>query len=232
VLDEQRVQRDPVPLVDRATERRLRLLGRPGADDPQPVRDPMDVRIDRDRREPEAEDEDAVGGLRRDRREGDQLVVLPRDLAAVAPEDLLRDRADRAALRPVEADRPDQRFQHGGPGPGETLGVGEPGEQASARDIGVRVAGPLGEDRADEDLERVLGVVAQVRPAPVAGPVERAQPVEERLPGEPRPVRGVAHLRSARPTGARAVGGRGPTPGSLRSGSSPTSSARSSSPIR
>lgn len=96
-------------------------------------------------------------------------------------------------------------------------------EELGARPVGRRIAGPLGEDRPDKDLERVLGVVSKIGDPPVAPAVERAQPVEDRLPWE--------RIRCGH---SRPPEGGGVDPGSERSGSSspPGSSARRSSPIR
>jgi hypothetical protein len=63
VLHEEGVERDPVRGVDHSGERALGLLGGPGSDDAEAVRDAMDVRVDRDRGDPVPEHEDAVGGL-------------------------------------------------------------------------------------------------------------------------------------------------------------------------
>jgi len=233
VLDEQRVHRDPEARVDPLAERRLRLLGRPGPDDAEPVRDPVDVRVDRDRRDPVAEDEHAVRGLRPDPGERDELVERARDRPSEPPEDLAGAGADDPRLDPVEPSRADEPLQLGRPGPGEGRRVREPAEQERARPVGVRVARALGEDRADEHLERVLGMVPQVRPPPVPGPVERAQAVEEPLPVE-RGRRGSGTHRCSPPPRWALAASRTAvvSPGSERSGSSRSSGSRRSSPTR
>jgi hypothetical protein len=233
VLDEEGVERDPVAGGDHPLERRFGLLRAPGPNEPEPVRDPVDVRIDGDRGQPVAEDEDAPGGLRPDPREGDQLAARARDLAAVALEELPGARTDPSRLGPIEPDRPDQRLELGDRRPGERPGVRVPGEQRGRGDVRRLVAGPLGEDRADEHLERVLRVVAQVRDPPVPRPVEAREAIEDRLPieragrrGGQAPLPGPAGPRERR-------GGRAPSrPGSERSGSSPPAAPRSSSPTR
>ena len=233
MLDEQGVDGDPVPRVDPFSQRSLGLFGRPGPHDAEPVRDPMDVGVHRDRRDPVAEDEDAVRGLRPDAGERHERFKVAGDHSAEPLQDLGRHPAEDPGLHPVEPRRPDQWFDLGRGGAGERRRVREPLEEAGACDVGVRVAGPLREDRADEDLERVLCVVAQVRSPPVPRAVERAQPVEEPFPVEPggRTVQG-AHggpLRAfAEPPVRTAVD----TPGSERSGSSPSSAPRNSSPTR
>jgi hypothetical protein len=63
VLDEERIDRDPVARIDRLAESRFGLFGSPGPDDAETVRDAVHVGVDRDRRDPVAEDEDAVRGL-------------------------------------------------------------------------------------------------------------------------------------------------------------------------
>ena len=222
MLDEQRVDRDPVAGVYGRAEALLGLLRGRRAHDPEAVGDPVDVGVDGDRRDPVAEDEDAVRGLRPDAGQREQRLVVPGHRSPVLLEDRPRARADDPALRPVEADRPHDRLEHPRVGSGERPRVREPCEEPGARDVGVRVARPLGEDRPDEHLERVLGVVAQVRPAPVPGAVERREPVEQELPVE----------RPRLPRAGHGCSGGGPWPGSLRSGSSVAPSSRRSSPTR
>jgi hypothetical protein len=226
VLDEQRVERYPVAPVDDPGELGLGLLGALRSDDPEPVGDPVHVGVDRDRGDAVAEDEDAVRRLRADVGEAHERVELPRHRAAEFREDRPRAVAHRAALHPVETRRADERLDLGRGGRGERRRVGEPGEEAGARGVGVRVARPLREDRADQHLERVLGVVPEVRGPPVARAVERRQPVEDRLP-VPRGEAGHGHGRVRGALGAVSI------PGSERSGSSSAPpSARRSSPTR
>ncbi len=232
MLDEQRVERDPVPRRDDRPQALLGRLRAGGPHDAEPVGDPVHVGVDRDRRDPVAEDEHAVRGLRPDAAEPDELVVRPRDLAAVPLEDRPRDVADHAALRPVEPDRTQDRAQVPLGGVGEAPRVGIAGEQIGRGAVGVGVPGPLREDRADQHLERVLGVVAEVRPAPVPRAVERRQPVEQELPVEPGRGRLRRGHRRFRPGAGLAGTGGGPWPGSLRSGSSVASGSRRSSPTR
>ncbi len=235
MLDEQRVQRDPVARVDHRAQPRLGLLGGPGPHDAEAVRDPVYVGVDGDRGDPVAENEDAVGGLRADAGQARELGERPGHHAAEPREDRLGAVADRPGLRPVETDRPDQRPDLGRAGRRERPGVGEPGEQRRGGDVGLLVARALREDRPDEDLERVDGVVAQVRDAPVARPVERRQAVEDPLPVGRGAARG-GHPElagSGRPSdGAAGRAGGGPVPGSERSGSSCGPSPRRSSPTR
>jgi hypothetical protein len=224
VLHEQRVERDPVRLGHDALERRFGLLGRRRPDHAEPVRDPMHMGVDRDRRSAVPEDEHAVRGLRAHPGQRRELFVGRRDLSAEPVEDLRGARPDRPRLRPVEPDLSDQRLEIRGVRPGEGRGVGEPGEQPGARDVRLLVPRPLGEDRSDQHLERILGVVAQVRASPIAGVVERRQPVEH---GDPIEARRVAHVDPF------PAGGAVSTPGSERSGSSfPPCAVRSSSPIK
>jgi hypothetical protein len=159
VLDEERIERNPIPLVHAFPQLLFGLLWRSGVHDAEPVRDPMDVGVDRDRGDPVAEDEDAVRGLRSDPGQRDELLEGSRDLAAEPVEQVLCHGPDDPRLHTIEAGRADPAFHLGGVGPGERRSVRETGEELRARDVGVRIPGALGEDRADEHLERILGVV-------------------------------------------------------------------------
>ena len=174
MLDQERVDRNPVALGDPFAQGLFRLFGRAGPDHTESVRDPMDVRVDGDRGDPVPEDEHAVRGLGADPVERGELLKGPRNLPPESVEELRRAVADYARLDAVETGGPDEGLDLGGFRAGERGRVGEPGEQARARDIGVRVAGPLGEDCSDQHLEGVLGVVAEIRPPPIARAVERA----------------------------------------------------------
>jgi hypothetical protein len=88
VLNEERVEGDPVTGVDPLAEGGFGLLGRAGPHDAEAVRDPMDVRVDGDRRDPVAEDEHAVRGLGPDPGEGDERLELPRNGPSEPVEDL------------------------------------------------------------------------------------------------------------------------------------------------
>jgi hypothetical protein len=80
VLDEERVEGDPVATVDEVAQPILGLLGGAGPDDAEAVGDPVDMRVDGDRGDPVAEDEDAVRGLRPDPGQRGQLVERPRNV--------------------------------------------------------------------------------------------------------------------------------------------------------
>jgi hypothetical protein len=239
VLDEERVERDPVPFGDDLPQLCLRLYGGPRPHDPEPVRDAVDVGVHRDRGDRVAEDEDAVRGLGSDPPDRLELRERPRDDPAEPVADLACALADHPGLRMVEAGLPDQGFDLARIGGGEGGRVRVPGEQSGARDVGVRVAGALREDGADQHLEGILGVVPQVRTSPVAPAVERAQPVEELVPPHPVRPREYGHDRPTvrrEPAGGSTPAGSGtcsPRPGSERSGSSIASeAARKSSPTR
>jgi hypothetical protein len=239
VLYEQGVEGNPVRRVDDFAQCGLGSLRAPGSDDAQAVRDAVHVRVDGDRGDAVPEHEHAVRGLRAHAGEGHQGLVGARDLPPEPLEDLPGARPDHPGLDPVEPGRADQGFEGGRRGPGERRGVRVPGEQALARRVGVRVPRALGEDRSDEHLERILGVVAQIGPAPVAGPVQGGQAVEDLLPFGRADTGRSAHA----PVLARSPDGRGSAaeaaarasagsrPGSERSGSS-SPSPRTSSPMR
>ncbi len=235
MLYEERVERDPPRGVDARAERRLRLLRGARSHNPEAVRDAVDVGVDRHRGDAVAEDEDAVRGLRSDPGEARELGEGARDRPAEPLLDRPRARPDRPALGPVEPDRADQRKELVGAGGRERPRVGEPGEEARRGAVRRLVARPLGQDRPDQDLERVLGVVAQVRAPPRSDVVEPGEPLEEELPIE----RGAGpRAHAGRPPGPGAERGRAAgasrtvTPGSARSGSSDASWPRRTSPTR
>ncbi len=222
MLDEQGIERDPVALGHNLAEPRFRLFRRARPHHAEPVGDAVDVRVDRYRRDPVPEHEDAIRRLGPDVREREELVERARDLAAVAVEQRLRGRPDAPRLDPVETRRADQGLDLRDRRGRETTGVGVAREEPGARDVGVLVARPLREDRADEHLEGVLGVVAQVGPSPVAPAVERREPVENRDPIHAEPPVSLSGPAGAR-AGPRAQGRRGPA---RRPRGAPSASAR------
>jgi hypothetical protein len=238
VLHQERIERDPVLPVDDLAQPGFRFLGRLSTDDAEPVRDPVDVRVDRDGGDPVAKDEHAVRGLRPDAGERRQLIERRRHRTPEPVEDRPSAGANRPGLDAVEARRADQGLDIPGRGAGERSGVGIPVEESSAGRVRVRILGPLGKDGAYENLERILRMVAEVRGPPIPGPVEGREPVEDPLPVERARPRGRAHRgrpgdrgagRAARGDGSGRVGS--PRPGSERSGSS-SSGLRRSSPMR
>ena len=235
MLHEERIERDPVARVDRLAQSGLCFLGRPRPDDAESIRDAMDVGVDGDAGDPVAEHKNAVGGLRPDARERLELGDRAGDLPAEPLEEFSGALPDRARFRSVESDRPDERLDLRGPGGGHRPHIREPGEQRRGRDVGLLVTGPLGKDRADEDLERVGRVVPKVGCSPVARAVERGEAVEDRLPigrGEGPGGHAPSPFRWRSGAGWVEDCGGGPSPGSERSGSSPGASARRSSPTR
>ena len=239
MLHEQRVKGYPVRRVDHLPERGFGLLGGPRPDHAEPVRDPVHVGVDRDRRDAVPEHEHAVRGLRPDARERREEVERAGDLALETVEDRPGARADDPGLHPVEPGRTDQRLEAPRARPGERWRVGVAREEPGARDVGVRVPGPLREDRADQHLERILGVVPQVRGPPVPGAVERRQPVQDLLPvGRTEARRGIHGSglargpERARPGAEFASSVVRSRPGSERSGSSSPFLLRMSSPMR
>lgn len=232
MLDEQRVERQPERLGKDPAQLLLGLLGRVGADDPQAVRQPVHMGVHGNRGDPVAEDEDAVRRLRPDARERRQLGERPGDLPVEAVEQGPGARPHGPGFRTVEADRADQHLDLAAAGRGQRADVREPGEQPGGGHVRLLVPRPLGKDRPDQDLERVFGMVAEVGGPPVAGPVERREPVEEELPVEGGRRR-AGHPPVPRGRGAAARGGGAVSvPGSERSGSSGASRARRSSPMR
>ena len=237
MLDEERVERDPEPLGEDLLQASLGLGRRSGTDHAETVRDPVDVGVDGYRGDRVAEDQHAVRGLRPDARKGGERVERPRHVASVAIEELAGTRPDRPRLHPIEPGRANEFLDSVDRGPGERSCVRVPSEQGRGRAIRVRVARALRQDRPDQDLERILGVVPQVRPSPVPRPVEGGEAVQE---GLPRERAGPRVPRQRRPRGAERTGavgatagfGRSSTPGSERSGSVRSSGLRRSSPIR
>ena len=239
MLHEERVERDPVPRIDARPQACFGLGRGARSDDAQAVRDAVHMRVDRDRRDRIAEHEDAVRRLRPDARQRGQLVERSRHVPSEPVEERSGARADRPRLDPVEPGRADQALDRPGIGPGERRGVRIATEELRARDVRVRVPGPLGQDRAHQDLEGVLRVVAEVRGAPVSRPIQLGEPVEDGLPELGAQRRRGAHRTDPAPTrsvslGARRAsdGRRVPRPGSERSGSSEARPPLSSSPTR
>lgn len=159
MLHEEGIERDPVPHGDRSTERLLRLLGPLGPDDPEPVCDAVHVGVDRDRRDSVAKDEDAVRRLGPHPGQARQLRERPRHRPPKALEERASVPGQDSGLRAIEADRPDQRFDVGWLRPSEELHGRISREQPRARGIGRLVPCPLRENRADQHLERVFGMV-------------------------------------------------------------------------
>jgi hypothetical protein len=119
VLDKERIERDPVLRVDDLAQPLLGLLGGLRPHHAEPVGQAMDVRVDRDRRNAVAEDEDTVRGLRADAPESAELLERLRHDAVEPIEDLAGGVPDHAGLRPVETGLTNQRFDLGRPRRGE-----------------------------------------------------------------------------------------------------------------
>src|SRR5712691_112399 len=82
--DEQLVDVEPVLLRHRTHESPLRRLGSLRPHEAETIADPMDVGVGRNARHAESVHEDAVGGLRADLGEFDQLLIGPRHRAGMA----------------------------------------------------------------------------------------------------------------------------------------------------
>gem|GEM_PF-2203902 len=239
MLHEEGVQRDPVPDVHDLPQAGFRFLGRARADHAEPVRDAVDVRVHGDGRDPVAEHQHAVRGLRSDPRQGGELLERTGYRATESVQDHPGTLPDHSGLDPIEPGGSDQRFDVARTGRGQRHGIRKASEQARARRIRVRVPGPLGEDRSHEHLEGILSVVPQVRRPPIAAFVQGGQAVQYCFPVQPGSFGSARHqgLRTRRLRGldvgpaAEAGDANGPSPGSERSGSS-WSSGRSSSPMR
>ncbi len=235
MLDEERVERDPVLAGEHEAESGLGLLGSFRAHHPESIRNAMDVGVDGDPRDVVPEHQHAVGGLWADPRERHELLQRAGHLPRVAGEELAGARPDQPCLGVVEPGFVDQRLDRLRPRPCEGGRVGVAREQSRARGRGGGIAGALGQDRSDQHLERVLGVVPEVRDPPVARVVEPRESVEDRHPV----VRTARRHRTDRLRPEAVAGGgvsparRGSCPGSERSGSSfPPCASRSSSPTR
>jgi hypothetical protein len=235
VLHEQGVERDPVALGEPGPQPFLGLLRRAGPNDSQPVRDPVDVGIDRDGRDSVAEDEDAIRGLRTDPGKGDELLERVGNLSGEPVEYRPSAGPEGPRLLPVESDDSDERLDLRRGSPRERRSIGIPREEPGRRDVGLLVAGPLGKNRSDQHLERVLGMIPQIRGPPIPYPVERRETVQEELPVEfGRTVSAHGALRGEflGRTEVGSVPRFGPMPGSERSGSSASWADRTSSPTR
>src|SRR3989449_2201004 len=112
--DEQLVDVEPVVLWHRAHESALRRLGSLRPHEAETIADAVDVGVRRDARHAESVDEDAVGRLRADLGEFDQLLIGPRHRAGVAVEEGPAHLHDLGALLTVEPDRLDGSLQVGG----------------------------------------------------------------------------------------------------------------------
>ena len=235
MLHEQGVERYPEPARDDLSKARFRLLGGTRADHAEAIGDAMDVGVHGDRRNPVTENEDTVGRLRPYRGQRYELLEGLRNRPRETVEDFGRARAQRPSLGAIEPRTVDERLDLACGGSSERLRIGVAREEAGAGRVGRLVAGPLREDGADEDLERALRVVSKVGLPPIPGMVEGGEAVEHALPVDLRPLRHGALPRAGRwdGVGGSSATGRGPKPGSDRSGSSlPPCSARRSSPMR
>src|SRR5579875_1236111 len=119
VLDQERVQGDPEPPIEDLPQPGLGLLWTGGEYNPEPVRDAVDVGVDRHPGDPVAEDQDAVRRLGADPGEGGELGQGSGNPAREPFEDLPGDPGEKTGLGPVEPGRPDQRLDLVGGGPGE-----------------------------------------------------------------------------------------------------------------
>ncbi len=230
MLDQERVQRNPVDPGQRPAQLRLGRLGRGGPDGAETVRDPVDMGVDGDPGEAEPEDQDAVRGLRADAGERRERLQRLGDPAAGVGEQPAGALPDVPGLGPVEPDRPDPALDLPERRGGQGGGVRIPLEERPGGAVGVRIPGPLGEDGADQDLERVDGMVPEVRDAPIPGAVAPGQPLEDPLPvdgGRPGRPHGRSPPEAAGAASPRSVG-------SERSGSSagPSPRDRRISPTR
>ncbi len=143
MLDQERVERDPVASGDGATERLFRLFRGAGAHEPEPVRNTVDVGVDRDRRDPVAEDQDAVRRLRPYPREARELGKGTGDVSMKALENRSSAPRQDTGLRAVEPGRPDQGLEVGRTRAREELRVRVAREQPGAGDVGRLVPRPL-----------------------------------------------------------------------------------------
>jgi hypothetical protein len=107
VLDEQGIERNPVTLGYDFSQASFGLFRGARTDHAKPVRDAVDMGVDRNRRDTVTEHKDAVRGLRSDSRERNEFVVRPRD----PPVETVPDRAgavsDHAGLNVIESRRAD-----------------------------------------------------------------------------------------------------------------------------
>src|SRR2546422_4223727 len=197
--DEQLVDVEPVLLLHRPHESPFRRLGSLRPHEAETIADPMDVGGRRNARHAESVDEDAVGRLRADLGEFDQFLIGPGHRAGVAVEEGPAHLHDLDGLLTVEPDRLDESLQVGGVRRGKFRRGIVFREELLRRDFGHFVAGPRGQNRRDQDFERILRFCGEFRegrldrlqlplrqvPAGKKAP-EESDPGPRRRPGGPR----------------------------------------------
>ena len=193
---------EPVLLRDRPHESPFGRLGSLRPYEAETIADPMDVGVGRNARHAESVHEDAVGGLRADLGEFDQLLIGPRHRAGMAVEEGPAHLHDLHGLLVVEPDGLDEPLHVAGVRRGKFRRGVVLREELPRRDLGHFVAGPLGQNRRDQDLERIFGLRDDFR--------ER-RPSRAQIPLRQVPARKVAHDERDPVTGGRRDG-QGPPP--------------------
>src|SRR5436853_1032989 len=154
--NEEFIDEEPVFLGDRRHKPLLSRLGGLRPHEPEAVAHPVHVGVRRNSRLAETVDKDAVRRLRADLRKLDELLVGPGNNSSVSLEEESTHLLNLARLLAVEADWLDQTLQVLSVRMRNPLRRVVLCEQLLRRLLGHLVPGPLGQNRGDQDEERVL----------------------------------------------------------------------------
>jgi hypothetical protein len=153
--DQQAIDRDPILGWELLAEGEFGIIGSFGAHIPPDIADPMDVGIDTDARQPEADRQREIGGLPPNARERKQRIEIGRNLPMVAFNQLAAHLDNATSLGIVEANRIDQfgdtlfpQFDHG------CGGIGS-GKEARSNDCGKGVFGSQAQNGGNQNTKGV-----------------------------------------------------------------------------
>src|SRR5207245_1718093 len=203
----------PLPPGQHFHELVMDLVGVFGAGEPEPLGDPEDVGVHGDRRLAEGISQDDVGRLEADPRQRRQRVARPGNLAPVALDQRPRHADDRARLRAKEARRVDQALERPEIGLRPVARRPVLCEERGRHPVHALVCALGGQDRRDQELERVrevegdlrvgIGLLERADDLPCA-PSLRVQRFPHRLSRQgPAATRMASGVISTRPTSSR-----------------------------